>query len=331
MQCLACDFGGSSVKYALVDENANLEECGKLPAPLKSKEQFAETIYSLYSTYKDHIEGIALSMPGYINPETGYLYGSGVYRPLYGTNIIDLVHERCPVNISIENDGKCGALSEAWKGALADCRDGAVLILGSAVGGGIIKNKTVHWGKNFTAGELSYMITDSGADQDMMFAYMSVGMLGITYKMCKYKNLDISVQDSCDMLRHLDEKLRRKELPEPAEKLAGIKADGKRFFTWLEQGDKDAAKVYDEFLNNLATMIHNIQVCYSPERIVIGGGISRQERIFPDLNEKLDKLYKDAEFGEMLHADVVRSKYLEECNLLGAMYNYLEKYGQKSG
>lgn len=32
MKCLALDFGGSSVKYALVDHQARLECSGKLPA-----------------------------------------------------------------------------------------------------------------------------------------------------------------------------------------------------------------------------------------------------------------------------------------------------------
>lgn len=326
IKCLACDFGGSSVKYALVDADANMEQSGKIPAPLKSKEEFVETIYTLYKKYENEIDGIALSIPGYINSQTGELYGSGVYRELYGCNIIDLVQEKCPVNVAVENDGKCGALSEAWRGSLADCRDGVVLILGSAVGGGVIKNRTVHWGKNFTAGEFSYMITDPGKYKDMMLAYMSVGVLGMTYKLCKYKNLDIDSQDSSEMLHNIDMKLCGC-FPSKTEQVKHIKADGEMIFNWVEQEDPDAVSVYKDFIDNLAVLIHNIQVCYSPERIVIGGGISRQERVFKDLRTKLNQLYQDAECGQMLHAEIVRSRYMEECNLLGAAYHYIEEYG----
>ena len=33
MKVLALDFGGSSVKYGIVDDNAKIEESGKVPAP----------------------------------------------------------------------------------------------------------------------------------------------------------------------------------------------------------------------------------------------------------------------------------------------------------
>ncbi len=65
MKCLVCDFGGSSVKYALVDEFAVMENSGKVAAPLGSLEDFVECIGKLYDRYKDEIEGIAVSIgPG---------------------------------------------------------------------------------------------------------------------------------------------------------------------------------------------------------------------------------------------------------------------------
>ena len=85
---------------------------------------------------------------------------------------------RCPVKVAVENDGKCGALAEAWKGALAGVKDGAVLVLGSGIGGGVIVNGKVHRGYNFTAGEFSFLLT--GRDRSIMdAAWMSVGMLGV--------------------------------------------------------------------------------------------------------------------------------------------------------
>lgn len=326
MKCLACDFGGSSVKYALVDNKANMTEHGKLPAPLDSIVQFQDTVESLYNRFKDEIEGISISIPGYIDPSNGFLFESGVYAPLYNKNIPDLLTERCPVNISVENDGKCGALSEAWNGALKDVNDGVVIILGSGVGGGIVKDKRIHRGKGFAAGELSYMLTSSNSHTYKDMALMHTCMLGMTYKMCKYKNLDFSVQDSDEVIALFD-KFFASQFAKPVGEPKKIKADGHQIFRWLKEGDPDAIRVYKMFIESLAMLIFNIQIVYAPERIVIGGGLSREKMIYKDIEKELNRYYSGCFLSEQLKSEVVQSVYLDECNVLGAAYNYFTRFG----
>ena len=306
MKCLAMDFGGSSIKYAVVNEQAELEQTGSAPAPLGSVEEFVDSVEKLYLQYRDEISGIALSLPGVIDAETGEHHGSGVYQELLaGKNVKELISARCPVKVAVENDGKCGALAEAWKGALAGVKDGAVLVLGSGIGGGVIVNGKVHRGYNFTAGEFSFLLT--GRDRSIMdAAWMSVGMLGVTYQTCKRKNLDFSVQDAGDVIASFDQMLgdRYPKFDQPPQK---IKADGKQFFQWLEEGDRDVTEIYQEFLHSLAILVENIQICLAPQRIVIGGGLSKAQRLLPE---------------------ICNSRYLNECNLLGAVYNYIQQYGE---
>ena len=154
------------VKYGLIDENAVIAETGKLPAPLASVEQFQDTVASLAETYRGTVQGIGISLPGNIDPESGILLENGVYRQLYGQNIVRLTEEACSLPAAVENDGKCGALSEAWNGGLRDCRDGAVLILGSAIAGGMIKDHKIHSGRWFNAGEFSYHVIRPGDTAD---------------------------------------------------------------------------------------------------------------------------------------------------------------------
>ena len=133
MKCLVLDYGGSSVKYALINDRAEMEVTGTGPAPLESIDAFLDSVAELYEPFRDQAEGIAMSLPGFIDPHTGEHFGSGVYSDLLkGKNVIALVRERCGCNVSLENDGKCGALAEAWKGSLSDVRNGAVLVLGTA-------------------------------------------------------------------------------------------------------------------------------------------------------------------------------------------------------
>ena len=113
MKLLILDFGGTSVKYATIREDGTFIEAGKKAAPLASKMQFLQTATEIYEQYKHEIQGVSISIPGYVDASSGLLIGSGAYRKLYGCNIIELLHETIPVNIAVENDGKCGALAGA--------------------------------------------------------------------------------------------------------------------------------------------------------------------------------------------------------------------------
>ena len=324
--CLACDFGGSAVKYALVDDEANLTHSGKLEAPLDSIEQFVDTVAQLHARFP-HVDGIAISIPGTIDPETGHLFGSGAYTALYGVDIAGIVRERCGVEVTVENDGKCAALSEAWVGGLVDEADGAVIILGSGLAGGLIKDGRVHHGADFSAGEISFLMIDPDDRSLMGSAFMSCGMFGMTYKMCKEKGLDLSVQDSSEIIRFLDASFHGRYAPAPEQPLP-IKADGKQMFEWLAAGDPVVQRIYAEFISALAIVVHTIQISYAPTRVVIGGGLSRQERIFADLDAELGRLYAALDLPSRLQARVVRSRFLDESCVVGATYNFLHRNPQ---
>ena len=326
MKCLVLDYGGSSVKYAVVDDAAVMTRNGSAAAPLSSLEEFLDSVAALYEGVKEEVDGIAMSLPGFIDPETGMHFGSGVYGDfLKGKNVKELVQKRCGCRVSLENDGKCGALAEAWKGSLSDVKNGAVLVLGSGIGGGVIVDGRVLHGRNTTAGEFSFLLTDR---KGSMFdaGFMSVGIMGLTYEVCKRKNLDLSVQDAAPMMAYLDS-LAGGNYPVFAQEPQKIKADGRQIFRWVAEGDPVAKEVYGEFLHSLAMICQNIQITLAPDRIVIGGGLSRAERLLDDLRAEIDRLCRDAMIDDMMKAEVVRSRYMNECNILGAMYNYIQQYG----
>lgn len=327
MKYLALDFGGSSVKYGLVDgETGEVTETGKASAPLDCAEQFVNVVGKLYESVKERIGGIGISLPGNIDPDTGYLFGNGVYTNLYGRNIPELLKSRCPLPVAIENDGKCGALSEAWRGGLSDVKDGAVIILGSGIAGGLIKDGKIHSGMGFNAGEFSYIITDASDYSMFACAFMNCAALGITYKLVKLKNLDPDSQDNASTIRFLDS-MCADRYPKFKEKPAKIKADGRRFFQWVEEGDPVALMVYREAVKSLAVLIFNVQICYAPEKIVVGGGLSGSDRFLENTREELQKIYAAQGTMESMRSVVIRSAYTDECNLLGAVYNLLLRMG----
>lgn len=87
---------------------------------------------------------MALSMPGIIDPERGYQYTGGALRYIDKLETVEVLKKRCPTNITIGNDAKCAANAEIGFGNLQDIQDGAVVILGTGIGGCLIKDHKVH-------------------------------------------------------------------------------------------------------------------------------------------------------------------------------------------
>lgn len=324
MNILSLDFGGSSVKYGLVTQDGVVSDTGKCPAPLGSVDAFQDTVRSLAEEFRGRAQGIGVSIPGHVDSEKGVLLGTGVYRQLHGKNIRRLAERASALPVRVENDGNCGALSEVWKGQLQDCRDGAVIILGSAIGGGIVKDRRIHSGSGFSAGEFSYAVLTPGDYTRWTAGYMSAGMLGVTYKLCKLKNLDLSIQDAAPTLFRLDESLRSR-YPVSTKPPRAIRADGLQFERWLDKGDPDAQQVYREFITALGAIAFNIQACYAPEKIVLAGGISAMPQVVPDVNREIGQYCQGMGVEETMGVRVVQSAFKSEANLLGAAYNFLQR------
>ena len=164
MNYLTLDIGGSSIKYALLNETGEFIEKGSTIAPHQSIEQFVEVIGELYDKYAEQIVGMAISMPGAIAPQKGFAYTGGAYKYIKDMEIVKILQERCPLPITIGNDAKCAANAEVGFGCLKDVDDAAVIILGTGIGGCIVRDGKVHIGKHFSSGEFSWMRTNGEAN-----------------------------------------------------------------------------------------------------------------------------------------------------------------------
>ena len=138
---LVFDVGGTFVKYAWMSVDGDIQEKGKYPTPTKEEEsvpEFVESLGQIYDKYKDQgVEGIALSLPGLIDAENGIIRNGGGIKYLKDAHLAELLGARCDgVKISMENDGKCAALAEVWMGNAKGCKNAAVVILGTGIGGG---------------------------------------------------------------------------------------------------------------------------------------------------------------------------------------------------
>lgn len=290
---LVLDIGGSAIKYALMTHEGAFIEKNKVKTPLDSIDSFVAAIGKIYDHYKDQIEGIAISMPGVINAERGYAHTGGFLTYNSDKEIVKILQKRCPVNITIENDGNCAALAEVWKGSLKGCKDGVVIVLGTGIGGGIIIDGKVHRGRNFFVGEFSFIRNNAGIKNSIDNLW---GMNNSAAALAKF--------------------FAEKKGLNPEE------VDGVRVFESIASNDEDALELLEAFANNIAAQIINIQCVLDPERVSIGGGISEQPILIEYINKKLEEQYDSTEFY-IPRITVQKCTFCNDSNLLGALYNYI--------
>ena len=292
MLITAIDVGGTFIKHALMDENANILERGKVPTPMTDRTDFINAIVDIRNAYPN-AQGIAMSLPGIIDFDKGICITSGALEYNSGFRIVDALHEVIPLKITVENDAKCAALAEASVGALADVNDSFVLIFGTAIGGAFIKDHKLHRGSHFSAGEVSFTITalDGHADWDHFLG------------------------NQCGVPNLCKDFAQRKDLPED-------QIDGVTVFDAVNKNDPVAVECLDKFARRIAIQIFNLQNLFDPQRFAIGGGISAQPSFVQAINKNLNALYDECPI-ELSRAEVVTCKFMNDANLIGALQVFL--------
>jgi predicted NBD/HSP70 family sugar kinase len=293
-QYLVIDVGGSHIKYALMTPESILDK-GEVETPMEGLDQFLNTLEALYKKYEDKVKGIALSVPGRIDIHKGIMHTGGYLRYIEDFPLIETLGQRCPVKISIENDGKCAALAELWKGSLVGIEHGLVIVLGTAIGGGVIIDGKLLRGPRFAAGELSSLpISLVNVDNTVPFSWAHLcGTMGLT------------------------------EVYEDQNGLPEHSINGKRFFELVNTGDDHALSILSQFSKSLAIGIFGIQAILDTQVIAIGGGISAQPILLESLQKALDnvfELYPGMPIGK---PKLVRCAFANDSNLYGALYHHL--------
>ena len=302
MKIMVFDIGGTEIKYSVMDERLNRFDAGSVPTPQDTQEHFLDALYALYASHRDEVEGIAMAVPGFVNAQTGYLTNGGALLYNTDTPLGDRIREKCGCRVSMENDGKAAAIAELRAGALRGCTNAAVFLIGTGVGGGIIANGELVRGRDFTAGEYSFVNTNADAWED------------------EGKNMACQ----CSTTNLLAWYRARKGLPEDAP------MNGRIFFDAANAGEPEALEVLERFCKAIAIQIYNLTVLLDVEKVAIGGGISKQPLLLNGLRKAYDELF--ASRGDMIYmrglprTEIVPCAFSSEANQVGALYAYLQAF-----
>ncbi len=290
---LAIDAGGTAIKYTLIDKNAENYKINEIETKKEKEEELYDSLDKIILPHLNEIEGIALSFPGLINVKEGIAHTGGAFNWVRDLPLKSILEERYSKRIWIENDGKCSALAEFWKGNLSNVKNGIVMGLGTGIGGGIILNGQLYYGTNGSAGEFSSILTNFKEQNESKRFHEIGGYKSLINPYAKSKGIDYN------------------------------DINGHKFFEDYHKGDEIAINSLKDYAKIISTGIINIQCILDVEKFCIGGGISSQDILIDEIKEAVHEFFINKT------STPIKEPKIEKCFLgnatgcIGALYNFL--------
>lgn len=110
-----------------------------------------------YPTYR--FEGIGVSVPGRVHPETQQLLLAPNLHWI-GFDIRKALEDGLDLQVEIENDANACLLSECWSGRLANIQHAVLVAVSEGIGTGVLAGGQLHSGYNGLAGEFGHVQVD---------------------------------------------------------------------------------------------------------------------------------------------------------------------------
>lgn len=288
-QYLCFDIGGTNLKAGLLDANGGQIQPATSVPMAQDLAAFWQQLFDIADQYVGRIAGIAVSVPGQVDPQTGIVYHGGALPFLDQCPLQQTLAMRYQLPVAVENDGKAAALAENWRESLQGCQNGLVLVLGTGVGGGLIIHNQLYRGSHFHAGELSMMLAASTA--------APVKITGQT-------------GSAVGMISAIAHEL---QLPD--------EHDGRQVFAALTAGDPKALEMFNAYGRQVAQIILNVQAVMDLNVVAIGGGISAQPSVVPMIQQQYDALLEQLPMirDTLSQPRIVAAKFHNQANLIGAL------------
>lgn len=241
------DLGGTTVKIASFAESGALRHKWEIPTATDNNGQgILPDIASAVLGYlekeklaKSEILGIGIGVPGAVD-ETGFVRSCDNLG-WRNVDVVGTLSALTGLPVKTGNDANMAALGECWKGS--GCNNMLLVTLGTGVGGGIIINGKPLVGKNGAAGEIGHLVMNR---KETMVC--GCGKKGCAEQYCSATGLVRMAKDY---------------------------ATAKDVFDAAKAGDEKAKAVLEQYYAYLAELIANVCIVLNPEKVVIGGGVSK--------------------------------------------------------
>lgn len=301
---IGIDIGGTSIKFALMDDAGTIEKKWSIPTNIaeKGKDIPKEICDSIRTTLEDArlatVKGIGIGVPGPISPD-GKMVVQAVNLDWKDLPLKEIIETDLGIDVCLLNDANAAALGEMWKGAAQGKANLLFVTLGTGVGGGIVLNGEVLNGCHSSGGEIGHIPIRS--DEQRL---CGCGGRNCLETFASANGLALSM---------------RKKLKEVNENWPEITPP--IVFEKAAQKNVHAQAVLAEFTDILGQALAGIMNTIDVEEIVIGGGLSEAgDQLLLPLKKKLEQYV----FPQIkAHFSVKKAQLGNEVGIYGAVYAYL--------
>ena len=241
------DLGGTTVKLAFFTQSGEMLTKWEIPTVTENNGQrILPDIAAAVLGYlekeniaKSEVLGIGIGVPGPVDAN-GFVPACDNL----GWRNVDVVEQLSSLTglpVKAGNDANMAALGECWKGS--GCDNMVLVTLGTGVGGGIIINGKPLVGRNGAAGEIGHLVMNR--EETLV---CGCGKKGCAEQYCSATGLVRMAKDY---------------------------KTAKDVFDAANAGDEKAQAVLEQYYALLSELIANVCIVLNPEKVVIGGGVSK--------------------------------------------------------
>lgn len=287
------DIGGTYIKAGIVINPPEVQNFNSIPTqPGKLIDQLIEIIKQLRPY------AVGIGAPGLIS--NGIIHHSPNLFGVKNLNLKEALQAELKIPVEVENDANVVALSEWQYGAGKGVHNLLLLTLGTGVGGGLILNDKLYTGTGF-AGEVGHITIDPNGPPCGCGNYGCLeSYVGSEYlERRAIQGIRTGIKTSLSRYKKIT--------PEIISQQA-------------YKGDEFARSIIETAGYYLGIGIANLWNIFSPERVVIGGGIARAGQIL------FDKIRKEASFRvyQRKGIEIVSTQLADFAGILGAAYYALQ-------
>jgi glucokinase len=271
------DLGGTTTKLAFLNLDGEILTKWEIPTDnsnqgLNITDNIVKAIdekTAELGILKENLLGIGMGVPGPVNYKTGVILNVVNLGWQDNYPLKDRLEAATSLPVMLENDANCAALGEMWNGAGKGAKDLVCVTLGTGVGGGVIANGNIVQGINGAAGEIGHItaIPFGGAP-------CNCGKTGCLE----------TIASATGIVRLANEELAKGADSGDLTKIMSQfgKITAKDIFDAARNSDETAAKIVDQVTFHLGFVLAGIANTLNPEKIVLGGGVSKAGAVLLD-------------------------------------------------
>ncbi len=259
---IGIDLGGTSVKYALIDNEGVFHFQGKLPskADISAEAVIGQLVTACKETMASAqqlgvtIEGIGIGTPGIVDETNRIVLGGAEnIKGWENLNLADRIEAETHLPVQMGNDANLMGLGETMYGAGQGARNVVFLTVGTGIGGAVVIDGKLFNGFANRGTELGHVPLIANGEP---CACGSIGCLE-------------HYASTSALVRRFS-----KRAAEAGRSFSGEEINGELIVRLYKEGDKLATECLEEHCDFLGHGIAGFINIFSPQRIVIGGGLS---------------------------------------------------------